>query len=87
MHNTTWKKLRGVEKMWKNLCENLRESCGKKCEKLWINKFSTKFAGVFHRFGVTVEKFYHGYTQDMTGVMSGFYTVSTGLTNTTIILG
>lgn len=79
--------MRNVEKVWRNLCKSLRESCGEKCGKLWIKKFSTKYVRVFHKKSVIVEKFYQVFTHNVTDVRSEFYTVSTGLTNTTIILG
>lgn len=74
--------MHSVEKLRKSLRISLRKSCGEKCGKVWMKKFSTKSRRVFHRKGGMVEKFYKGFTQYLTGVRRGFYTVSTDLTNT-----
>lgn len=79
--------MRDVEKMWKSLWVSLGESCGEVLGELWKSKFSTKCGQVFHRMGEVVEKFSWGFTHGLTDVKWRFYTVSTGLTNTTIILG
>lgn len=78
--------MHSVEKLWNNLWVSLRKSCGKILGKLWIKNFSTKSTRVFHRLGVIVEKFYKGFAQKVIGVRRGFYTVSTGLITTIIIL-
>lgn len=78
--------MHSVEKLWKSARKNLRKSCGEKSGKVRTQKFSTKCGEVFHSFSVIVEKFYKAFTHRLTGVKYEFYTVSTGLTNTTIIL-
>lgn len=78
--------MHNVEKLWKSARKNLRKSCGEKSGKVWFSEFSTKREEVFHSMNEIVEKFYIGFTHRMTGVMNEFYTISTGLTNTTIIL-
>lgn len=79
--------MRSVEKMWKKARKSLRKSCGEKSGKVWVLKFSTECNKVFHILSVVVGKFSNGFTHKLTDVKNGFYTISTRLTNTTIILG
>lgn len=78
--------MRSVEKLWKKARKNLRKSCGEKSGKVRIQKFSTICGEVFHSLGGAVGKFSNGFTHEMTDVKNGFCTISTWLTNTTIIL-
>lgn len=78
--------MHSVEKMWKKARKSLRKSCGEKSGKVLVLEFSTKCNKVFHILGVAVGKFSRGFTHKSTSVRSGFYTISTGLTNTTIII-
>lgn len=78
--------MRSVEKMWKKARKSLRKSCGEKSGKVLILEFSTVCDRVFHNLNVAVGKFSSGFAHRLTGVKSEFYTISTGLTNTTIIL-
>lgn len=78
--------MHNVEKLWKSARKNLRKSCGEKSGKVRMLEFSTKREEVFHSMNEIVEKFYIGFTHKLTGVKNEFYTISTGLTNTTIIL-
>ena len=53
-----------VEKLCKNLWDNLWESRGKVFRYVWKNKFYTNLVGKILVFHVLVEKFYKGfYTQ------------------------
>lgn len=78
--------MRSVEKMWKKARKSLRKSCGEKSGKVLVGEFSTVRDEVFHNLNVAVGKFSNGFTHRLTGVKSEFCTISTGLTNTTIIL-
>lgn len=78
--------MRDVEKLWKKARKNLRKSCGEKSGKVGFGEFSTECKEVFHNLGGVVGKFSKGFTQELTGIKCEFCTVSTGLTNTTIIL-
>jgi len=78
--------MRSVEKLWKKTRKSLRKSCGEKSGKVWFLEFSTKCGEVFHNLSEAVGKFSRVFTHSLTGIKCEFYTVSTGLTNTTIIL-
>lgn len=79
--------MRDVEKLWKKMGISLRKSCGEKSGKVRISEFSTVCEKVFHNLSGAVGKFSKSFTHESTDVKNRFYTISTGLTNTTIILG
>lgn len=78
--------MRDVEKLWKRARKNLRKSCGEKSGKVLLLEFSTRCGEVFHNLSVAVGKFSRAFAHKLAGVRCEFCTVSTGLTNTTIIL-
>lgn len=76
--------------MWKSCGKERGKTCGKvvekKVEKYCYWSFSTRCGEVFHNLSVAVGKFSRAFAHKLAGVRCEFCTVSTGLTNTTIIL-
>lgn len=73
-----------VENMWTKLCGSLWESCGKVLHSLAKNEFCTKLRAKRLVFHAMVEKFCYMICTWFNRGKSGFYTISTALTITTI---
>lgn len=73
-----------VENVWINLCGKLWESCGKVLHILVKFGFCTNFGAKALVFHVVVEKFYYAICTWFDRGKSGFCTVSTASTITTI---
>jgi len=73
-----------VEKMWTSLCGSLWENCGKVLHILAESEFCTNLRAKVLVFHAVVEKFCYTICTWFNRGKSGFCTVSTALTITTI---